>query len=208
MQGCRIGCRQLADGVDTDARELGCGRLAHVQQVAHRLRPDQFPIVFAGKDGHSVRLLVVAAQLGKDFVERYADGYGQSQFLFDPRADGLGNGLPVSEQLPTASHVQKGFVQAHRLNLAGVVQINLAYSLGKPVVLVEMRGHDDQIGTLTPRRPQRFRRADAVLLGQRIGCQHDAVPCLLVAAHGDRLVCEGRIISNLHRSVKRVQITV
>ena len=76
------------------------------------------------------------------------------------------------------------------------------------MVLVEVCGYNDQIGTLTPRRPQRFRRADAVLLGQRIGSQHDAVPRLLVTTYGDRFVREGRVIANLDRGVKRVQITV
>ena len=117
---------------------------------------------------------------------------------------GRGSG-PVSY---THLDVQPALVDAEGFHQIGVLLIELVYLAGELPVLVVVGGKENQPGTLFPGLPDGLRGLDTEGLGRLVFCQDDAVAAGRVAAHRHWEVAQLRVLQQLHRGVKAVQITV
>jgi len=70
-------------------------------------------------DDQTVRLAVVASQLGEELVRRDADRGREPRLPFDACLDLAGNFGGRAEQFLAASHIQKGLIQAQRFDQGG-----------------------------------------------------------------------------------------
>ena len=209
LQQLRLARRQLPDGLHAVLCQRAPGGAAHVQQIAHRQRPHHVPPVLPGDHGGGVRLLVVAAQLGEHLVEGDAHGDGQPQLLPQTAAD-IVRQLPgvAAEQVEAAGHVQPALIDAEGLHQIGVLPVDGVDPAGVVGVQIVVGRQEDELGTLLLGLPHRLRRLDTHLLGGLVFRQDDAVPGGGVAADGHRHILQRRLLQQLHRREKAVQITV
>ena len=177
---------QLADGVNAAACQNPGSCPADADDILHRQRPDDIPEVLLGHKGDSVRLFEIASQLGKGFIEADADRDSQPRFLPDGPPDLLGDLLPRAEQQAGAADVKPAFVDAKGLDQVGIAAVNGAHLPGEFHVFAVVRRHDCERWALLPRLPDGFAGRDAVLLGQLVFGQHDAVALRRVAADSYR----------------------
>ena len=208
-QGFPVKPGQIADGPHPEPLQGVCRSPAHIEQVGHRQRPDQGTKVIRRDQGDGVRFFVVAAQLGKHLVEGDSHRDGQAQLPPHPTAElvGQGQGVPA-EEVERASDVQPALVDAEGFHQIGVLLIELVYLAGELPVLVVVGGKENQPGTLFPGLPDGLRGLDTEGLGRLVFCKDDAVAAGRVAAHRHWEVAQFRVVQQLHRGVKAVQITV
>ena len=98
---------------------------SHKQQRFTGQLPDDGFHLFPAEHRHSVRFLVITAQLRKYFIEGHPDGDRKAQFLFDPLSDLFSNLPAVPKQLLAAVDVQPAFIQAEALHPVGITTVNL-----------------------------------------------------------------------------------
>ena len=200
---------QVADGVDAVLVQYPGRRPAHEEKVGHRQRPHLFRHVCPGEDGGCVWLFHVAAQLGKNLVERDTHTDGETSLFLHGAPDLVGDGPAVpTEEVHGAGNVQPALVDAKGLHQIGVPLIDGVDPLGPQPVLVVVGGEEDEIGAFPPGLPDGLRRLDLEFLGRLVLGQDDAVAALRVAAHRHRLVLQLRLVPQLHRGVKAVEVAV
>ena len=199
---------ELADGVHAQPGEPVRRALADIEQRVHRHRPDLVPVVFAREHGRAVRLFVVAAQLGERAVERHTDRDRQPDLLAHPSAQLVRDLLARAEQVHRAGDIQKGLVNAERINQIGVLQIQLVALARIFDVFRAVRCDQPQVGALAPGLPDGFGGLHAERLGFFVFRQDDAVAALRVAADRGGTVRKIGVEQGLDRSVKRVAVAV
>ena len=129
MQQIRWCVGNAADRRDAISRQFFAGSRPNIQKVASGERPYQGLVVFRSNQRNSVRFLVVAAQLGKDFVPGDADGNGEPDFLFDSPAQFFSNDAPLFQGHTRLREIQPGFVKAKGFYVGGILQIDAAHQL-------------------------------------------------------------------------------
>ena len=104
--------------------------------------------------------------------------------------------------------IQPAFVDAEGLHQIGVFPVDPVDTAGIVPVLVVVCGEEDQVGTFLPGLPDGFGGFDAKGLGRFVLGQDNAVAAFRVAADRHRKVAQLRVVQQLHRGVKTVQIAV
>ena len=207
-QGVQRSLGQPPDGADAQPPQLLAGGWPYIEQILHRQGVDHLPVVVPFNTGDGVRLFIVAAQLGGDFVVCHPDAAGDAKLELHPVTDFSGNGHGGAEHPYAAGDVQPVFIQAEGLDLVGIVLINFPCHLAEADIFPHIRGQHDQMGTALSGLPDCHTGLDAIWLGNIVGGQHNAVPLLLAAAYRQRLVPQLRVALHLHRGVKTVLIHV
>ena len=105
MQPLRVRIREIANGQDAALKQLILGSAAYIKKILHRQRPHDIPIVLFRNYGNSIRLFVIAAQLGKDLVVGHPNLYRDPQLKLYSLADLVCDGFPNSNRcvLPVTS---------------------------------------------------------------------------------------------------------
>ena len=170
-----------------------------------RQRPDFFLIVLRGDQGGGVRLVQIAAQLGKHLVEAYAHGNGDAQLLAGAAAQ-LGCNLHARARM--IAYIQPAFIQAEGFYLAGILGVHGAHAARIVYVFFAVRRQQNQAGALFKRAADGFARAHAALLGRVALGQDGAVALLGIAAYRYGLVAQAGIAGALHRGIKAVAVAV
>ena len=206
MQEGRVEAGQLADRPDAQPGQLAPGRRSDIEQVGGRQWPDLRPEIVARDHRRRIRLLHIAAELGKNLVETDANRSSQPQFVADPAADFIGDLLPGQPLAASAADVEPGLVEPERLDLVGVVAVDGAHLVRKMQVKLEIWPHNRQVRTFSPGLPERFPGDDAEGLGRIVLGQHDAVAQLRIAANNDRNPAECRVVQAFDRRIEIIQI--
>ena len=157
---------QLPDGVYAVLMQQLPGGTAHIQQIAHRQGPDDALPVFPGDHRGGVRLLVVAAQLGKDLVEADAHGEGQPQFFLNapPKRVRQCPGV-AAEQMEGVGDIQPALVDAEGLHQVGVFVIDGVDFFGIYPVQIVMGRQQHQVRAFFLSLPDGFGRLNAKPFG-------------------------------------------
>ena len=200
---------QIPDGTHAVPFQRPPGGLTHKEQVAHRQRPQQVPEIFPRDDGGGVRLFVIAAHFGKDLVERHPHRYGQLQLLPNRTPDLVGQGPAVpAEQMQRAGHVQPALVDGEGLHQIGIALIDGVDLFGIVPVLPMMGAQQRQVRAFPAGLPDGLGGLHAERLGAFVLGQNDPVAGFRVPAYRDRGRPQLRMLQQLHRGVKAVQIAV
>ena len=199
---------QLADRAHLELRERLLRGLPHVEQRAHRQRPDDPAEVFAGDDGGGVGLFVVAAELGERLVEADPHRHGEPQLLPHGPADLVGDLRPRPEEVLAARHVKPRLVDAERLDLVGVALVDLVDQPGVFDVLPPVGRHEGEAGAFALCLPDRLGGGHAEFFGPLVFGEDDAVTAFRVAAHRHRHLFQLGAQERLHRGVKGVAVAV
>ena len=181
----------------------------HKEQVRDGQGPDDGLPVGGGDDGGGVRFFIVTAQLGEHFIIGDPHGDGQTQLCPDDLPQ-LIRQLPsiLAKEVQGTRHVQPALINAEGLHQVGVALIDTVDQLGIVAVLVMVGGEEDQVGTLFPCLPDGFGGLDLEVLGGLVLGQDDAVAGGGVAADRHRFLPQLRMLQQLYRGEKAVQITV
>ena len=136
LSGQRIcgGLGQPPNGADAKTPQFITGGRADIEQILYRQGADNLLIVILFNTGNGIRLFVVAAQLGGDFIIGYPNAAGDAKFKLDPIADLLGDGHRRTEYPHTAGDIQPVLVQAEGFNLVGIVLIDFPGHLAEACV--------------------------------------------------------------------------
>ena len=204
-----IGLGQIADGHDVHAHQPARGGRADIEQLRNRQRPDLFLKIGPADYRHRVRLFHIRPQLGEYLAERHANGYRQSNFFPDAFADFLGNhsAFPFHIASPVGNR-QPVFIHAEGFNIIRIPGVNAPHQLRILQIQLIMRRHADQTRTALSRLPIRRARFHAHALSRIRGRQHNAVPILRRAAHGNGLAAQIRIFVHLHAGIKAIQVAM
>ena len=208
-QALPVKAGQVPNGADAEFFHGLRRRTAHIQQISHRQGPDHLPEILPGDAGGGIRLFIVAAQLGKHFIKGDSHRDSQTELLAHPAADLIGQSRGISsEQVEGAGHIQPAFIDAEGLHQIGVVLVHPVDPPGKLPVHPVVGGKEHQVGALPFGLPNGLRRLDPELLGRLIFGQDDAMAALRVAAHRHGKMAQLRMVQQLHRGVKAIQIAV
>lgn len=188
---------------------VALGGAAHEQQVPHRQGPHDVPPVLPRNNGGGVGLFVVAAQLGEHLVEGHAHGDGEPHLLPQAGADVIRqlSGV-VAEQVQAAGDVQPALIDAEGLHQVGILPVDGVDTAGVLGVQSVVGRQQDQVRTLLLGLPHRLRRLDAPALGGLVLGQDDAVAGGGIAADGHRHLPQCRLVQQLHRGEKAVEVAV
>ena len=110
--------------------------------------------------------------------------------------------------METAGDIQPAFVDAEGLHQIGVLPVDGVDPAGVVGVQAVVGRQQYQVGALLLGLPHRLRRLDAHPLGGLVLGQNDAVAGGGVAADGYRYVLQRRLVQQLHRREKAVQVAV
>ena len=178
------------------------------KEAVDRQRVQKSAVRVPREDRGGVWLFVVAAQLGKRLVERDADGDRQPRLLLHDTAQLVRNFRPGAEEQTAARYVQPAFVDAERLYLIGVAQIDFIDKAGVFDILLTVRRGEDEVRTFPPGLPDRLSSLHAEFLGFLIFGQHNSVPAVRIAAYGHRYIAVFRMEQALHRGIESVAVAV
>ena len=120
---CRVTGGKVTDRMHAQVGKAAGGALAYIEQGVDRQRPHFFFVVLRRKHGGGIRLFVVAAELGERAVKRNADRNGQADLFAHTAAQLVRDLLACAEQVYRPGHIQKGLVDAERVDQVGVLQI-------------------------------------------------------------------------------------
>ncbi len=165
----------------------------------------------AGRHDHqAVGLLQVGGQLGQELVRSDADRDRQAFPRPDLAFDLAGDGNAVPEQAGRCGDVQKGLVDAERLDELGVRLEDLHDALGYFGVKTSARAQIDGVRAAAVRLGDRHRRPDAELSGRVVTCRHDTAsrPATRVGADDDGTIGDLRVLARLDGGEERVHVSV
>ena len=185
------------------------GGAPHEEELGHWQGPEQLLEILPGDEGGGVRLFVVAAHFGKDFVKGHPHRHRKAGLGAHPVADGVRHGLSVAaEEVEGAGHIQPALINGERLHQIGKPVIDGVNQLGVMAVFFMVGGKEDQTGAFSLGLPHGLGGLDPEGLGGLVFGQDDPVAAFRVSAHRHGLIPQLRMVQQLHRSVKTVQVAV
>ena len=205
--GIRAG--ELAYGPDAKVVELVLRGGPHVEEVSHRSLPHEVAGVVRKHLHVTVRLVVVASELGEDLVPRVPDGARYAKLVLYAIGDGGRDGADVaSPQTDGPREVEPRLVGTKGLHEVRVVIVDAACRVRVATVELVARRDDHRVRTGLTRLPERHGRLDAATLCLVARCQHNAMPELLVSAHDKRAPPELGPLRLLDARIEGVHVTV
>ena len=200
---------QFTDGIDTvSVQNLG-GSAAYKKKIADGKGIDDLFPVFAGNKGGSIGLFVVAAQFGKDFVERNTHRKSEAQFSAYPVSDLICHLDGISaEKMAAARNIQPAFVNAKGLHKVGILGVDGVDFLGVNMVEVVVGRKKHQIGALLFGLPDGFCRGYAALFGELVFGKDNAVAGGGVAADGHGNILQIGAGKKFYGGIETVEVTV
>jgi hypothetical protein len=152
---------ELADRLDADGVQPLLGFFADAPDPSDRQRGEKLRDAIGSHDDQTVRLAVVAGELGEELVRRDADRSREPHLAFDAGLDLAGNFGSRAEQFLAAGHIQKRLIQAQRLDQGGERKqefANLSTDLG---VVLHAHGQENRLRAEPSSSGDRHRAVDA-----------------------------------------------
>lgn len=170
--------REIADGHDIAFVQSGNSSFSGEQKITDWQRLEDLFVVLAGDDGGSVGFLIIAAHLGEDLTEGYADGDGDSDLALDTGAQ-LISWIPDdgSEPEKTWRDLSKGDYGDDVTEMQNML-LSLGYDLGS-------YGADGDFGSATDKAVRAFQKNNALDADGVCGEKTWAALLKLVEAEGD-----------------------
>ena len=203
-----VAAGKISNGTDAAFAQFAGRSRTDEEQFTDVQRPEKVFVILTGNNRRRVRLFVLAAHLGEDLVKRNACRKGKSVSFADTLSDLIGDLLATTKKLLTGSNIQPAFVHAKRLNLIGILQIDLVDQLAVMSIFVMMWRDCLQTGTFFLRLPNGLRGNDTVGFGNLVFGQYNTMTVVRASANGHWHIPQFRIVQKLNGGEEPVHVTV
>ena len=139
--------RDIAAGLDPQPGHFLRPLRAHAVEPADRQFGDEGRALSGPDHAESVGFVLIAGDLGEEFVVAHPSACGEPGLGADFLADQLGDARRAADAELVLGHVEIGFVEAQRFDQVGMVAEDRADLLADLAIDVEAALAEDQVGT-------------------------------------------------------------